>query len=47
MIPVLDAFDSSPHSIAKIAPNKANIENEIQVLMNIDKGTKKIVIILN
>ena len=41
MGPVLDADDNNPHSITKIAPNKINKENEIQVLMNISKRAKK------
>ncbi len=45
--PVLDAYNNSPHSTTKIAPNKVNKENEIQVLMNISKRAKKRVIILN
>jgi len=39
--PVLDAYNNSPHSTTKIAPNKVNKENEIQVLMNITKKAKK------
>jgi transposase InsO family protein len=39
--PVLDAYNNSPHSTTKIAPNKSNKENEIQVLMNITKKAKK------
>jgi hypothetical protein len=39
--PVLDAYNNSPHSTTKIAPNKVNKENEIQVLMNISKRAKK------
>jgi hypothetical protein len=39
--PVLDAYNNSPHSTTKIAPNKINKENEIQVLMNINKRAKK------
>ncbi len=35
--PVLDAYNCSPHSTIKIAPNKVNKNNEIQVLMNIKK----------
>ncbi len=45
--PVLDAYNNSPHSTTKIAPNKVNKDNEIQVLMNINKRAKKGVIILN
>ncbi len=41
MTPVLDAYNKNPHSITKIAPNKVNKENEIQVLMNISKEQKK------
>ena len=41
MGPVLDAYNNNPHSITKIAPNKVNKENEIQVLMNINKRAKK------
>jgi len=39
--PVLDAYNNSPHSTTKIAPNKVNKDNEIQVLMNISKRAKK------
>ncbi len=39
--PVLDAYNNSPHSTTKIAPNKVNKDNEIQVLMNINKSAKK------
>ena len=39
--PVLDAYNNSPHSTTKIAPNKVNKDNEIQVLMNINKRAKK------
>ena len=39
--PVLDAYNNSPHSTTKIAPNKVNKDNEIQVLMNITKRAKK------
>ncbi len=39
--PVFDAYNNSPHSTTKIAPNKGNKENEIQVLMNIVKEQKK------
>ena len=39
--PVLDAYNNSPHSTTKIAPNKVNKENEMQVLMNINKRAKK------
>jgi hypothetical protein len=45
--PVLDAYNNSPHSTTKIAHNKVNKDNEIQVLMNINKRAKKKVIILN
>ena len=41
MSPVLDAYNNSPHSTTKIAPNKVNKENEMQVLMNISKRAKK------
>ncbi len=34
-------YNYSPHSTTKIAPNKGNKENEIQVLMNISKRAKK------
>ncbi len=34
--PVLDAYNNSPHSTTKIAPNKVNKENEIQVLMSLN-----------
>jgi hypothetical protein len=39
--PVLDAYNNSPHSTTKIAPNKVKKDNEIQVLMNIRKRAKK------
>ncbi len=39
--PVLDAYNNSPNSTTKLAPNKVNKENEIQVLMNITKRAKK------
>ncbi len=39
--PVLDAYNNSPHSATKIAPNKVDKENEIQALMNISKSAKK------
>ncbi len=39
--PVLDAYNNSPHSTTKIAPNKVKKENEIQVLMNISQRAKK------
>jgi hypothetical protein len=39
--PVLDAYINSTHATTKIAPNKVNKENEIQVLMNISKRAKK------
>jgi hypothetical protein len=42
-----DAFNNSPHSTTKIAPSKVNKENEIQVLLNINKRANKRVIILN
>jgi hypothetical protein len=38
---VLDAYNNSPHSTTKIAPNEVNKENEIQVLMIIIKEQKK------
>jgi transposase InsO family protein len=41
MSPVLDAYNNSPHSTTKIAPNKVNKDNEIQVSMNINKRAKK------
>ena len=41
MGPVLDAYNNSPHSITKIAPNKVNKDNEMQVLMNISKKAHK------
>ena len=41
MNPVLDAYNTSPHSATKIAPNKVNKDNEVQVLMNISKRAKK------
>ena len=41
MNPVLDAYNNSPHSATKIAPNKVNKDNEVQVLMNISKRAKK------
>ena len=40
MGPVLDAYNNNPHSITKIAPNKVNKDNEIQVKMNIHKELK-------
>ncbi len=42
--PVLDAYNKSPHSTTKMAPNKVNKENEIQVLMNINKEQKRVII---
>ncbi len=39
--PVLDAYNNSPHSTTKIAPNKVNKDNEIQALRNITKRAKK------
>ena len=39
--PVLDAYNNSPHSITRIAPNKVNKDNQIQVLMNINDRAKK------
>ena len=47
MTPVLDAYNNNPHSITKIAPNKVDKDNEIQVLININKRAKKRIIILN
>ena len=41
MNPVLDAYNNSPHSATKIAPNKVNKDNEVQVLMNINKRAKE------
>ena len=41
MTPVLDAYNNNPHSITKIAPNKVNKDNEMQVKMNIHKRAKK------
>ncbi len=41
MSPVLDAYNNNLHSATKIAPNKVNKDNEIQVLMNISKRAKK------
>ena len=41
MGPVLDAYNNTPHSTTKIAPNKVNKENEVQVLMNINKKANK------
>ncbi len=41
MSPVFDAYNNSPHSTTKIAPDKVYKENEIQVLMNINKSAKK------
>ena len=38
--PVLDAYNNTPHSTTKEAPNKVNKENEIQVLSNIQKAKK-------
>jgi hypothetical protein len=40
MGPVLDAYNNSPHSIIKIAPNKVNKDDQIQVLMNINDRAK-------
>ncbi len=37
---VLDAYNNNPHSILKIAPNKVNKDNGIQVKMNIHKRAK-------
>jgi hypothetical protein len=37
MGPVLDAYNNSPHSITKIAPDKVNKDNEMQVLIHISK----------
>ncbi len=39
--PVLDAYNNSPHSTTKIAPNKVIEDNEMQVSMNINKSEKK------
>jgi hypothetical protein len=39
--PVLDAYNNSPHSTTKVAPNKVSKDDEIQVLMNISKRAKK------
>jgi hypothetical protein len=39
--PVLDAYNNSPHSTTKIAPNKVTKDNDIQVLMNINKRAKQ------
>ncbi len=39
--PVLDAYHNRSHSTTKIAPNKVIKDNEIQVLMNINKRGKK------
>ncbi len=39
--PVLYAYNNSPHSSTKIAPNKFSKDNDIQVLMNISKEPKK------
>ncbi len=48
MGPVLDAHsNNNPHSITKIAPNKDNKCNEMQLKMNVDKRAKTKVIILN
>ena len=41
MSPVLDAYNNSPHSTTKIAPNKVNKDNKVQVLMNISKRSKR------
>jgi hypothetical protein len=38
---VLDAYNDRPHSTKQIAPNKFNKDNEIQVLLNIDKRAQK------
>ncbi len=40
MTPILDAYNDSPHSITKIAPNKVNKDSEFQVSMNINKEKK-------
>ncbi len=39
--PVLDAYNNSPHSATKIAPDKVNKDNENQVSMNISERAKK------
>ncbi len=39
--PVFDAYNNSPHLATKIAPNRVNKDNEIQVLMNINKRAIK------
>jgi hypothetical protein len=41
MTPVLDAYNNTPHSTTKIAPNKVNEDNKYKVLMNISKKAKK------
>ncbi len=41
MGPVLDAYNNTPHSATKKAPNKVNKDNEIQVTMNLLKRAKK------
>ena len=41
MGPVLDAYNNTPHSATKIAPNKVSKENEIQVTINLRKRAKK------
>ena len=35
MTPVLDAYNNSTHSVTKIATNKSNKDNEIQVLIKL------------
>jgi hypothetical protein len=39
--PGLDAYNNSPHSTTKIAPNKVTKDNDIQVLTSINKRAKK------
>ena len=41
MGPVLEAYNNTPHTTTKIAPNKVNKENEMQVLININNKAKK------
>ena len=38
---VMPCISNTPHSTTKIASNKVNKENEIQVLMNMNKRAKK------
>ena len=40
MTPVLEAYNNTPHSTTKIAPNKVNEDNKFEVLKNISKRAK-------